>query len=168
MSITGVLYISGMKIVLLCIGSTDIPHVSDAVDMYTARLKHYASFEMAVIPDKKAWKKLDPEARKTEEGRAILESIEGGDIAVLLDEKGKEYTSEGFASYLQKAMNSGRKRMVFIVGGAYGFSSDVYQFVPSRIAISKMTFSHQLIRTLFTEQLYRAMTILKNEPYHNR
>lgn len=157
-----------MKLILCCIGHTDTPHVQDAIDLYSKRLKHYIPFEMQTISEKKAWKKLDSHSRKVEEGKAILARIEADDIAVLLDEKGDEYPSVAFADYLQKAMNTGLKRMVFIVGGAYGFSDEVYREIPKKISLSKMTFSHQLIRTLLVEQLYRAMTILRNEPYHNR
>lgn len=157
-----------MKIILCCIGQTDTPHVREAIAIYSNRLKHYIPFEITIITEKKTWKKMDAEKRKNEEGKAILACIEPGDMAVLLDEKGKEYNSEGFAGFLQKAMNTGTKRLVFVVGGAFGFSKEVYSEIPQKLSLSKMTFSHQLIRTLMMEQLYRGMTILRNEPYHNR
>lgn len=162
------LYISEMKIILLCIGQTDIAHVQDSITIYSNRLQHYLPFEMVYIPEQKNWKKLEREARKIEEGKSIIGQLQPGDRAVLLDENGKQYTSEDFADYLQKEMNSGIKRLVFIIGGAFGFSQEVYAQVPLKISLSKMTFSHQMIRTLILEQIYRGMTILRNEPYHNR
>lgn len=162
------LYISHMKIILLCLGPTDIAHVQESILIYTNRLQHYLPFEVVTIPDQKSWKKLDIPTRKIEEGKSILAQLLAGDRAVLLDEKGKQYTSEDFADYLQKEMNSGIKRLVFIIGGAFGFSKEVYAQVPLKISLSKMTFSHQMIRTLILEQIYRGMTILRNEPYHNR
>lgn len=157
-----------MKIVICCVGRTDVSHVQEAIDIYTDRLKHYLPVELAIIPEQKLWKKLSPEARKKVEGDAILSQILPGDRSVLLDEKGKQYTSEDFAEYLQKEMGTGAKRLVFIIGGAFGFSPEVYAKVPAKISLSKMTFSHQMIRTLLLEQVYRGMTILRNEPYHNR
>jgi len=157
-----------MKIVICCVGRTDIAHVQDAINVYSNRLKHYVPVEINIIPEQKQWKKLSPDPRKKAEGEAILAQLLPGDQAVLLDEKGKQYTSEGFAEFLQKKMASGAKRLVFIIGGAFGFSSDVYAAVPEKISLSKMTFSHQMIRGFLLEQIYRGMTILKNEPYHNR
>lgn len=156
-----------MKITICCVGRTDIAHVQEAVDVYIKRLKHYVPVEINIIADQKPWKKLNAELRKKAEGEAILAQLLPGDQAVLLDEKGKQYTSEGFAEFLQKKMGSGAKRLVFIIGGAFGFSPEVYAAVPERISLSKMTFSHQMIRGFLTEQIYRGMTILKNEPYHN-
>ncbi len=157
-----------MKIILLCVGQTYIAHVQDATAIYSGRLQHYIPFEMVIISEQKNWKKLDPETRKIEEGKSILSQLQPGDRAVLLDEKGGQYSSVEFADYLQKEMNSGIKRLVFIIGGAFGFSKEVYGQVPLKISLSKMTFSHQMIRTLILEQIYRGMTILRNEPYHNR
>ena len=157
-----------MKIVICCVGRTDVSHVQEAINIYTDRLKHYLPLELAIIPEQKLWKKLSPDARKKAEGDAILSQLLPGDRSVLLDEKGKQYTSEDFAEYLQKEMGTGAKRLVFIIGGAFGFSPEVYAEVPAKISLSKMTFSHQMIRTLLLEQIYRGMTILRNEPYHNR
>lgn len=157
-----------MKIVICCVGSTDVTHVQDAVDVYTKRLKHYIPVEINIIPEQKQWKKLSADPRKKAEGEAILSHLLPGDHAILLDEKGKQYTSEGFAEFLQKKMGSGAKRLVFIIGGAYGFSPGVYAAVPDKISLSKMTFSHQMIRGFLLEQIYRGMSILKKEPYHNR
>lgn len=157
-----------MKIVICCVGRTDVPHVQESIQIYLDRLKHYIPTELFIIPEQKVWKKMQVEARKRAEGEAILTQLEPSDRAVLLDEKGKHYTSEDFANYLQKEMSTGAKRLIFIIGGAYGFSEEIYSAVPAKIALSKMTFSHQMIRTLLLEQVYRGMTILKNEPYHNR
>ena len=157
-----------MKIVICCVGPTDVPHVQEAIDIYSDRLKHYIPVELIIIPEQKIWKKLSPDLRKKAEGEAIIAQLSAGDRAVLLDEKGKQYASEDFAEYLQKEMGTGAKRLVFIIGGAFGFSQEVYARVPAKISLSKMTFSHQMIRTLLLEQIYRGMTILRNEPYHNR
>ncbi len=112
-------------------------------------------------------KKLDAEERKRQEAKALLSKLDSSDVVVLLDEKGQQYTSEGFAEFLQKKMNAGPKRLVFVVGGAFGFDQSIYDQFPSRLALSKMTFSHQMIRLFTAEQIYRAFTILNNEPYHN-
>jgi 23S rRNA (pseudouridine1915-N3)-methyltransferase len=120
-----------------------------------------------VIPEQKAWKKLNPDARKKAEGTAILSRILPGDLCILLDEKGKMYTSEEFAARLEKAMLAGTRRLVLVIGGAFGFSDEVYQAVPERLSLSKMTFSHQMVRLFLVEQVYRGFTILRNEPYHN-
>jgi 23S rRNA (pseudouridine1915-N3)-methyltransferase len=156
-----------MKIVILCVGPTDQGFVSTGVEIYMKRLSHYLNTELEIIPEASNWKKMKPEARKNAEGEAILSRINSADTCFLLDEKGREYTSVGFANQIQKQMNSGAKRIVYIIGGASGFSEEVYAKIPRSIALSKMTFSHQMVRIFFTEQLYRAMTILKNQPYHN-
>lgn len=157
-----------MKIVLCCVGRTDVAHVQESINIYLDRLKHYLPVELTIIPEQKGWKKLSPEARKKAEGDVILSQLLPGDRVALLDEKGKQYSSEDFATYLQKEMGTGAKRLVFIIGGAFGFSREVYDQLPTKISLSKMTFSHQMIRTLLLEQIYRGMTILRNEPYHNR
>ncbi len=157
-----------MKITLLCIGKTDHPHIAEGVEIFAGRLGHYIPFEIKIIGEDKSWKKLDPTARKKAEGATILAELGPADRAVLLDEKGTQYKSEAFAERLEKMMAAGPKRIVWIVGGAYGFSEEVYAAVPERMSLSSMTFSHQMIRLFFTEQLYRAFTILRNEPYHNR
>ena len=157
-----------MKVVVCCVGRTDVSHVQESIDIYVGRLKHYLPVDLNIISEQKQWKKLSAEARKKAEGEAILSHIQPGDRVVLLDERGKQYSSEDFAAYLQKEMGTGAKRLVFIVGGAFGFSPEVYSEIKAKISLSKMTFSHQMIRTLLLEQIYRGMTILRNEPYHNR
>ncbi len=156
-----------MKINLLVIGKTDARYMIEAIEEYRNRLVHYIPFELTVIPDLKNSRNLNENQQKEREGELILKQILPGDSIVLLDEKGKEFSSLQFANYIEKKMHSGCKRLVFIVGGPYGFSEPVYSFAKERISISRMTFSHQMIRLIFTEQLYRAMTILHNEPYHH-
>jgi 23S rRNA (pseudouridine1915-N3)-methyltransferase len=156
-----------MKIALIVIGKTDASYFSDAIKEYQKRLFHYIPFEIEVIPDLKNAKHLGEEQQKEREGNLILKHLQAGDYPVLLDDKGKEYTSLQFAAYIEKKMQSVAKRLVFIAGGPYGFSPKVYEAAQEKISFSKMTFSHQMIRLIFTEQLYRAMTILNNEPYHH-
>jgi 23S rRNA (pseudouridine1915-N3)-methyltransferase len=156
-----------MKVILLMIGKTDAPYWSAALNEYQGRLMHYIPFATEVIPELKYTKNRTETQQKEQEGEWILKALQTGDQAVLLDEKGKEYTSVQFASYLEKKMCGTSKRLVFITGGPYGFSEAVYRAVPERISVSKMTFSHQMIRPVFVEQLYRAMTILRKEPYHH-
>ncbi len=156
-----------MKIILLCIGKTDEAYLNTANDIYLNRLKHYYKTELQVIPDLKKVAKFSITERKTKEGELILKQLEKSDRVILLDEKGKEFTSTLFASYLEKIAVSGVKRAVFVVGGAFGFSDDIYKRADGKIALSKMTFSHQMVRSFFLEQIYRACTILNNEPYHN-
>ena len=156
-----------MKIILLVVGKTDSGNWDKALDDYTGRLKHYIPFEADVIPDIKNAKNLTESQQKEQEGLMILKYLQAGDCCVLLDERGKEYSSKQFASYIDKKMQTVPKRLVFVIGGPYGFSDGVYAKVPERISLSKMTFSHQMIRPIFVEQLYRAMTILRGEPYHH-
>ncbi len=156
-----------MKLCLLCIGKTDVDFVQDANEIYLSRLKHYLPTALEVIPDQKQWKKMKPMERVKAEGSAIREKLKPGDAVYLLDEKGKQHSSEAFSELLQKRMNSGVNRLVFVVGGAFGFSDELYRDYPQRLSLSKMTFSHQMIRCFFLEQVYRAMTILRGEPYHN-
>jgi len=156
-----------MKIKLLLIGKTDEEYLKQGIDKYISRLKHYINFELVVIPDIKKTKNLSIQQQKQKEGEYLLNQISSGDFVILLDEKGKDYTSVGFSKLLQKHLNSGIKNLVFIVGGPYGFSDEVYQKSNQKISLSKMTFSHQMVRLIFTEQLYRSMTILKGEPYHH-
>lgn len=156
-----------MKVVLLVIGKTDAHYLIDAVNEYEKRLQHYFPFQLQVIPDIKNAKSLSQEQQKEKEGELILKQLQPGDFLVLLDEKGKEFSSLQFSSYLEKKMSVVSKRLVFVIGGPYGFSEKVYTIAPERISLSKMTFSHQMIRLFFTEQLYRAMTILHHEPYHH-
>lgn len=156
-----------MKVVFVVIGKTDASCFAEAVDEYRNRLIHYIPFEMNVIPDLKNVKNLSEAQQKEKEGELILKTVQPGDHLVLLDEHGKEFTSIQFASYMEKKTHTVAKRLVFAVGGPYGFSEAVYRAATEKISLSKMTFSHQMIRMIFVEQLYRAMTILKGEPYHH-
>lgn len=156
-----------MKISLLVIGKTDAGYFIDAVSEYQKRLEHYIPFEMQVIPDIKNTKSLTVIQQKEKEGELILKSLQPGDYVVLLDEKGREYSSIQFASYIEKKAHTVAKRLVFVIGGPYGFSEAVYEKANEKLTLSRMTFSHQMVRLIFVEQLYRAMTILNNEPYHH-
>ena len=156
-----------MKITLLTIGKTDARYFVDAIGEYQKRLEHYIPFEMQIIPDIKNTKSLTVKQQKEKEGELILKSLQAGDYLVLLDDKGKEYTSVQFASYIEKKTHTVTKRLVFVIGGPYGFSQAVYDKANEKLTLSRMTFSHQMVRLIFVEQLYRAMTILNNEPYHH-
>lgn len=156
-----------MKIALIVIGKTDAGYFVEAINEYKNRLVHYIPFEMVVIPDIKNAKNLSESQQKEKEGELILKTLQSGDYLVLLDEKGKEFTSMQFSAYIEKKMHTVSKRLVFVVGGPYGFSEAVYKAAGEKISLSKMTFSHQMIRLIFVEQIYRAMTILNNEPYHH-
>ncbi|MCD8176361.1 MAG: 23S rRNA (pseudouridine(1915)-N(3))-methyltransferase RlmH [Tannerellaceae bacterium] len=156
-----------MKITLLVIGKTDAGYFNEGIKEYQKRLIHYIPYEMEVIPDLKNTKNMSVDQQKEKEGELILKMLQPGDYCVLLDDKGKEFTSMQFATWIEKKMHTVGKRLVFIVGGPYGFSEAVYKVAKEKISLSKMTFSHQMIRLIFTEQLYRAMTILNNEPYHH-
>ena len=156
-----------MKIKLLAIGKTDDKNLLKLIETYQNRLKHYVKFEIAIIPDIKNVKNLSENQQKEEEGELILKQLQPTDELILLDEKGKDFRSLEFAKYLQKKMNSGIKQLVIVIGGPYGFSEDVYKKSNGKISLSKMTFSHQMIRLFVVEQLYRGFTILKNEPYHH-
>ncbi|MDR6301082.1 23S rRNA (pseudouridine(1915)-N(3))-methyltransferase RlmH [Mesonia maritima] len=157
-----------MTIKLLAVGKTDDPKLKELTNQYVKRLKHYCKFEFEVIPDIKKSKNLDENQQKIKEGELILKKITPADILVLLDENGKNFSSEGFSKWIQKKLNTGMKQLIFVIGGPYGFSEEVYERANQKIALSQMTFSHQMVRLFFTEQLYRAFTILKNEPYHHR
>ncbi|MBO4906071.1 MAG: 23S rRNA (pseudouridine(1915)-N(3))-methyltransferase RlmH [Bacteroidaceae bacterium] len=156
-----------MKITLLVVGKTTDPCVQRLVDEYASRLSHYIGFDIEVIPELRATKALTTEQQKAQEAALIRRQVQAADHVVLLDEHGKEYRSLEFASMLQKRMSSGIKRLLFIVGGPYGFDDSVRSLAKESISLSKMTFSHQLIRLLFVEQLYRAFTIINHEPYHH-
>lgn len=156
-----------MKIKLLVIGKTDDKNLNALIENYQKRLQHYINFQFEVIPDLKNVKNLSQLQQKEKEGELILNKIQATDRLVLLDEKGKEYRSIEFANYLQKSMNSGIKQLVFVIGGPYGFSESVYKKSMGKLSLSKMTFSHQMIRLFVVEQLYRGFSILKNEPYHH-
>ena len=156
-----------MKIKLLAIGKTDDKNLNALIDTYKNRLKHYIKFELEIIPDIKNVKNLSQSQQKEKEGELILNKLQATDQLILLDEKGKDFRSIDFSNYLQKKMNSGIKQLVFVIGGPYGFSETVYKKAMGKVSFSKMTFSHQMIRLFVVEQIYRAYTILKNEPYHH-
>lgn len=156
-----------MNIELIVVGKTDMKEVEALVSMYTKRLNHYVRFAITTLADVRNTKKLSEAEQKRLEGEAILRLINDSDHLMLLDEHGLELRSLEFADLIQKRMSSGTKRLVFVIGGPYGFSDAVYQRANSKLSLSKMTFSHQIVRAIFTEQLYRAFTILKNEPYHH-
>tara|TARA_R110000744_G_scaffold6795_1_gene23523 strand:+ start:523 stop:996 length:474 start_codon:yes stop_codon:yes gene_type:complete len=157
-----------MTIKLLAIGKTDSSELQELIDVYEKRLQHYINFEIENIPDLKKTKNLSEEQQKNKEGELILKKLSPTDVLILFDEKGKQFTSVEFSQYLQKKMNSGIKQLVFLIGGPYGFSNEVYAKASGKISLSKMTFSHQMVRLFITEQVYRAFTILKNEPYHHQ
>ena len=157
-----------MKITLLTVGKTDKDWVKQGIDIYVSRLKHYIPFTINEIPELKNVSALSKDQIKVREGELILKNVKPTDDVILMDEHGKEYTSVDFASILQRKISLEGKDMVFVIGGAYGFSEEVYKRANSKISLSKMTFSHQMVRAIFTEQLYRAFTIMKGEPYHHR
>ena len=156
-----------MKICLLVIGKTDAAYIREGISEYEKRWTRYLPFEMKVLPDIKNAKNLTESLQKEKEAELILEQLQATDWVVVLDEKGKQYSSMEFSNYLAQKMLGGIKRLVFVVGGPYGFADSVYQRANEKIALSKMTFSHQMVRLIFVEQIYRAMTILKGEPYHH-
>lgn len=156
-----------MKIKLLAIGKTDDKNLQLLIQKYESRLKHYVKFELEIIPDIKNVKNLSETEQKDKEGELILGKVTSTDQLVLLDDKGESYHSIGFSKFMQKKMNSGVKQLILVIGGPYGFSEAVYQKAQGRLSFSKMTFSHQMIRLFVVEQLYRAFTILRNEPYHH-
>lgn len=157
-----------MTIKLLTIGKTDDAALQKLIDAYINRLGHYNKFELEIIPDLKKTKNLSVAQQKTTEGGLILNKISTSDFVVLLDENGKQFSSEAFSEYIQKRLNSGMKQLSFVIGGPYGFSEEVYSRADGKLSLSRMTFSHQMVRLFFVEQLYRAFTILKNEPYHHK
>ena len=157
-----------MTIKLITIGKTDNKQLTSLIDDYIKRLGYYIKFSLDIIPDIKNSKNLSEVQQKQKEGELILKKISTTDTLILLDENGKQFDSVDFSSYLQKHMNSGIKQLVFVIGGPYGFSEDVYKKSNGKLSLSKMTFSHQMIRLFFIEQLYRGFTILRNEPYHHR
>ena len=156
-----------MKIKLLAIGKTDDKNLNALIETYKARLKHYVKFDLEIIPDIKNVKNLSEKQQKEKEGELLLKKLQATDQLILLDDKGKDFTSVEFSKYLQKKMNSGIKQLVFVIGGPYGFSETVYKKSQGKVSFSKMTFSHQMIRLFVVEQIYRGFTILKNEPYHH-
>lgn len=156
-----------MKITLLTVGKTDIRWVREGLEIYISRLKHYIPFSLTEIPELKNASSLNKDQIKAREGELILKSIKPSDEVILLDEHGKEYTSMEWARNMEKRMSGSGRDMVFVIGGAYGFSDDVYSRCDGKVSLSKMTFSHQMVRTIFAEQLYRAFTIIRGEPYHH-
>lgn len=156
-----------MRIVLLTVGKTDIPWVREGLETYVSRLKHYASFELRELPELKKVSSLTRDQIKRKEGEMILREIKPSDELVLLDERGMEYRSLEFSKFLEQRLATSSKDLVFVIGGAYGFCDEVYSRSDGKISLSRMTFSHQLVRTIFAEQLYRAFTIMKGEPYHH-
>ena len=157
-----------MKITLLAVGKTTDSIVESLTNVYIERLKHYTDFQFTVIPELKNTKSMSEQEQKQREGELILKSIPAGSRVILLDENGKEFTSVEFSQKINSCMGSGVKNVIFIIGGPYGFSPDVYAAAQEKISLSRMTFSHQMVRAIFTEQLYRAFTILKGEPYHHQ
>lgn len=156
-----------MKIELMVIGKTVSRYLQEGIDNYVKRVSHYVPFSITYLPDIKSTKSLTEERQKELEGEAMLSQMQPGDYLVLLDERGKEFTSREFAAFIDKKMVTVPKRLFFLVGGPYGFSKAVYARADDKISLSKMTFSHEMVRLFFVEQLYRAMTILRGEPYHH-
>ena len=156
-----------MQLSLLVIGKTDSAQIETEIKRYESRLKHYLPFELRVIPDVRRGSKLSAEDQKRAEGEELLRYITPTDQVYLFDERGKSYTSRAFASFIERAMVSGLRRMVLVIGGPYGFAPEVYERANGQVSLSKMTFSHQMVRLFAIEQLYRAQTIIRGEPYHH-
>lgn len=156
-----------MKIQLLLIGNTSTPYLKEGIENYVKRIGHYVPFEVRTLPDVKAGKGMTEERQKEKEGAMILGSLQPGDLLVLLDERGKQMTSRGFAEWIDRKSVTVGKRLVFSIGGPYGFAQEVYDRADELLSLSKMTFSHEMVRLFFVEQIYRAMTILRGEPYHH-
>ncbi|MBR4849371.1 MAG: 23S rRNA (pseudouridine(1915)-N(3))-methyltransferase RlmH [Alistipes sp.] len=156
-----------MNIELVVVGKTDSKEVEALVATYSKRLSHYVRFGITYLPDLRNTKNLSEQQQKSAEGDMILAATETSDFVVLLDEAGKEFRSVEFAEWIEKRMVSGLRRLIFVIGGPYGFSEAVYKRADMKVSLSKMTFSHQIVRAIFAEQLYRAFTILRNEPYHH-
>ncbi len=156
-----------MNIVLLTVGITRTPYIVTGIEEYKKRLRRYIPFEIETIPDIKNTRSLSEQAQKDAEGEIILSKLSSSDFVILLDEHGKEFTSMQFADFMSKQMGSGRKRLVFIIGGPYGFSKDVYDRSDYKLSLSQMTFNHEMVRLFFIEQIYRSQTILRGEPYHH-
>ena len=156
-----------MKVILLTVGKTNEINFINSISDYQKRLKFYIPFELIELPELRNTKSLSEEQQKQREGEMLLQTVDAADDVVLLDGKGSEYTSMQFSAFMQRKMAGGSKRLVFVVGGPYGFSPAVYSRANGKISLSRMTFSHQMVRLIFVEQLYRAMTILRGEPYHH-
>ncbi len=162
-----VLNICNMHVTLLTVGKTDVPWVRESLNIYVSRLCHYVPFTLTEIPELKNVSSLDSAQIKFREGELILKAVKPSDELVLLDERGREYSSLEFSSMLEEKMSRGGRDLVFVIGGAYGFAQKVYDRADGKISLSRMTFSHQMVRTIFAEQLYRAFTIMRGEPYHH-
>ena len=160
-------YNSFMNIELIVVGKTDSAAIESVVADYARRINHYCSFSMTILPDVRNTRSISAAQQRTAEGEAILRQLTAGDYVALFDERGEEYRSMEFAAWMQKRMNSGVRRLVLVVGGPYGFSEAVYARADARVSLSKMTFSHQIVRAIIAEQIYRSFTILNNEPYHH-
>ena len=156
-----------MELKLVTVGKTDVRWVKEGLDLYVSRLKHYVPFSLVEIPQLKNVSAFSEEQIKEKEGELILRQLNPGDAVILLDEHGREYRSVEWAEWLRQRLARGGKGLVFVIGGAYGFSQAVYDRAEGKVSLSKMTFSHQMVRTIFAEQLYRAFTIIKGEPYHH-
>ena len=156
-----------MQLSLLVLGKTDSAQIETEIKRYESRLKHYLPFELRVIPDVRRGSKLTPEEQKRAEGIELLRYITPTDRVYLFDERGESYTSRAFATFIERAMVSGERRLVFLIGGPYGFSPEVYERADGQVSLSRMTFSHQMVRLFAIEQLYRAQTIIRGEPYHH-
>lgn len=156
-----------MKIVIIAVGKTSTDYVARGVEEFLKRANRYIGVELTVIPDVKASKALTEESQKQQEGRAILAALQPGDVVTLLDERGKELTSREFSGLIERRMIQGIKRLVFVIGGPYGFAREVYERADDKLSLSRMTFTHEMVRLFFTEQIYRAMTIMRGEPYHH-
>lgn len=156
-----------MKIELMAIGKTQSKYLTEGIDMYCQRVGHYIPFAFTVLPDVKGAKSLSEAQQKEREGQLLMSAFQPSDVVILLDERGREFTSREFAGYIDKQMSSGLKRLVFVIGGPYGFSDSIYNRADGKISLSRMTFSHEMVRLFFIEQIYRSMTILRGEPYHH-
>ncbi len=156
-----------MKIILTSVGKTDDRFLAQIIEEYRKRVNFYIPFEVKNVPDVKNTKNLSEKEQRVLEGNAILKTLQVGDHVVLLDDKRKQYSSTEFAQFIEKKMHSTAKRLVFVVGGPYGFSDEIYARANEKLSLSRMTFTHQMVRLVFVEQLYRAFTILRNEPYHH-
>ena len=156
-----------MKIVIIAVGKTSTGYVACGVEEFLKRANRYVPTELIVIPDVKSSKALSEDAQKQQEGRSIIAALQPGDIVTLLNERGKELTSREFSLMIERRMVQGIKRLVFVIGGPYGFSNEVYERADSKLSLSRMTFTHEMVRLFFMEQIYRAMTIMRGEPYHH-
>lgn len=157
-----------MKIDLVLVGKNDQKYLQEGIDIYLKRLKHYCQFEMKVIPDLKSTKSLSEEQQKEKEGELIMNQIKDSDFVILLDERGESLSSVDFAQLIEKRQVAGTRKLSFVIGGPYGFSKEAYAKANAKLSLSAMTFSHQMVRLLFIEQLYRAFTIINGEPYHHK